>query len=135
MARPSPVLLCVLATLSGWVWAAPASARDAPVRAELEETPYTAVAECIRLLEAKDYRGYVTRYFPPGSCRLGQESLDLLADEVARTAPGSLRTYRLLLSGRPANHEVGVRLTAPDPATGGTVFKTFRKVGGKWYEW
>src|SRR3954462_13158026 len=97
--------------------------------------PEAEVAAYIRLLEAKDYAGFLRRSVHPVNLvdMTRRKSLAQVAKEVEPQADELLRQYRLLKGSRPVPLDGGGAFGAKAPAAGRPVRLLLLRDGDRYY--
>ena len=108
----------------------------APAKADPRENLDTAIAEAIRLLEKKDYAGFLTTFSEPGRLAKRRDSLQEFAAEFGRERAGMvLGVLKQIQKTKPSVSENGTVATFKvDPApAGGRDNIRWRKTDRYWY--
>ena len=102
------------------------------------EHPDTAIAEAIRLLEAKDYKTFVSQFVPPDQlkARAGSpEAFNTFVERFAERADRLLAAFKYIRTQKPTYDQAKTTATfqldgqADAPSTS----LTFVKIGQYWY--
>lgn len=117
--------------------AAQADCAYGPKKELTEEKPEAAIEAAVKLLEAKDYTGFLMRLMDPdelAEALKGMQLDELAKFEVEYRAEKLLRDFKLLKGTKPELNKEATRAVfrANDP-NGKKVEVTFKKVKGSWY--